>query len=89
MTHFDYSLILVLSVSGVEPYQGDMLLDKVDLEQINQTREDEKARRTLTKEHYKRRMENSKKRNVIRRKEKLWVTKEVPYVIDPSRGIPN
>eukprot|EP00794_Sanderia_malayensis_P012311 gene12311-13581_t len=73
-------------LSGVEPYQGDMLLDKVDMDQINQTREDEKARRTLTKEQFKERMAKASKRNIIRNQMKLWVTKQVPYEIDGSRA---
>ena len=79
-------LLLPISVSGVEPYQGDMLLDKVDEEQIKQTREDEQARRVLNPTDYSKRMLRSGKRNMVRRAEKLWVTKVVPYQIDPSRG---
>ena len=74
------------TVSGVEPYQGDMLLDKVDKVQINQTREDEKARKSLTPDEYKKRMQQSSKRNIVRRAEKLWVSKVVPFEIDQSRG---
>ena len=75
------------SVTGVEPYQGDMLLDKVDEEQVNQTREDEKARKTLSPKDYAKRMLRSGKRNMVRRAEKLWVTRVVPYEIDASRGM--
>ena len=78
---------MYLSVTGVEPYQGDMLLDKVDEEQVNQTREDEIARKTLSPKDYAKRMLRSGKRNMIRRAEKLWVTRVVPYEIDASRGM--
>ena len=73
-------------MSGVEPYQGDMLLDKVDREQINQTRADEKARKSMDPRDYSKRMLQSEKRNMVRRAEKLWVSKVVPYEIDASRG---
>ena len=73
-------------MTGVEPYQGDMLLDKVDKAQINQTREDEKARKSMNPKDYAKRMLQSGKRNMVRRAEKLWVSKIVPYEIDASRG---
>ena len=64
-----------------------MLLDKVDEEQIKQTREDELARKTMNQSDYAKRMLRSGKRNMVRRAEKLWVTKIVPYEIDASRGM--
>ena len=86
LPHYLHTYIYI-SVSGVEPYQGDMLLDKVDEEQIKQTREDELARKTMNQSDYAKRMLRSGKRNMVRRAEKLWVTKIVPYEIDASRGM--
>ena len=64
-----------------------MLLDKEDEAQIKQTREDEQARKTMNASDYAKRMLRSGKRNMVRRAEKLWVTKVVPYEIDASRGM--
>ena len=59
------------SVSGVEPFEGDLLPDKEDKEMIKAT----KGKRGYVN-----------KKNVVRFMRKRWLLGVVPYVIDPSRG---
>ena len=68
-------LFYLVPVTGVEPFEGDMLLDKLDKEQIEDGDGKDKGKD-----------KTGSRRQVYRKKEKLWQSREIPYEIDYSRG---